>query len=643
MKNQILFLYTIFALLNISQAQNIRHFIRNGNKSFEVENFEAAEYFYSKAIQLSETPPVAWKLAEAARMNRDYNISQKWYQFVADREITSNPLSTFWLATVQKSIGSYQKAQLNFRKYFNANIKNKDYYTEKARHEITSCENALFLTFNPVETPFKRLDTTFNSKYSEFQIADFGDTLKYLTSLRPINNSDSITFYSKLLSYKKIDSTKFNKSLLDTNINLPNKNISSFTFVTENNKIIFSACERKKGKFYCQLYQSEKTNEQWMPPSLLPDFINSKQFTTTNPCFAKTQNGNYLLFASDRDGGYGKLDLWYSKIDSIGDYTEPKNLGKNINSIDDECCPFYDAKTQTLYFSSEWFDNLGNTDIFSVQGNIEDLKYPQNIGFPLNSCNYDVYYNISSDRSYAYFSSNRTLDKTASIAGCCNDIFQITLPKEKTDSISKKKIETKLKQKSVELIPISLYFHNDEPNPRTWDTTTNFNYATTAELYINMRDEYQKMWSQNLKDEAKNKALTEIENFFLDSVEKNFDKLVKFTQLMEQLLEKGQNIEITIKGYASPLNSNAYNTNLSKRRIQSLVNFFNEYKGGVFIPYINGNSSNGSKLIITREAFGEEMVTKGVSDNLYDVRNSVYSPAAACERKIAVIAVSFTK
>ncbi|PIV58840.1 MAG: hypothetical protein COS14_07455, partial [Bacteroidetes bacterium CG02_land_8_20_14_3_00_31_25] len=324
-------------------------------------------------------------------------------------------------------------------------------------------------------------------------------------------------------------------------------------------------------------------------------------------------------------------------------YTEPKNFGKNINSIDDECSPFYDSKTQTLYFSSEWFDNLGNTDIFSVQGDIESMKYPQNLGFPLNSCNYDVYYNISSNRDYAYFSSNRTLDKTASTAGCCNDIFQISLPKEKKDSVSEKKIETKLKQKSVELIPISLYFHNDEPNPKTWDTTTNLNYATTAELYINMRDEYQNIWSQNLKDEKKNIALSEIENFFIDSVEKNFDKLIKFTQLMEQLLKKGQNVEITIKGYASPLNSNAYNVNLSKRRIQSLVNFFNEYKDGVFIPYINGNSSNGSKLIITREAFGEEMVVKGVSDNLYDVRNSVYSPAAACERKIAVIAVSFSK
>jgi hypothetical protein len=278
-----------------------------------------------------------------------------------------------------------------------------------------------------------------------------------------------------------------------------------------------------------------------------------------------------------------------------------------------------------------------------VQGNLEQMKYPQNLGFPINTSSYDVFYNISCDRSNAYFSSNRTLDRINSTASCCNDLFQIELPKPKKDSVPEIKLETKLIQKTKELIPISLYFHNDEPNPRTWDTTTTLNYATTADNYLALRNDYQSMWSQNLIDEAKDKALVEIESFFIDSVEKNFAKLVKFTQLMEQLLDAGQNIEITIKGYASPLNSNAYNINLSKRRTQSLVNFFNEYKNGVFIPYINGTSSRANALIIKKEAFGEEMVIKGVSDNLNDVRNSVYSPSAACERKIAVIAVSFSK
>lgn len=642
MKRLFFILLFLLLLCNVIQSQSIRQLLHRGKKSFEIENFEAAVFFYTKAIKISETPPVAWKLAEAARMNRDYMIAEKWYHYVVEREIKTYPLATFWLGTVQKSMGSYQKAQLSFRKYFNANIKSKDYYSEKARHEISSCENALFLTFDPVETQFIRLDTIYNSPFSEFQISDFGDTLKYITALKPETIEDSLNYFSKMKSYLKKDSL-MNVSILDTNINIPNRNISSYTFIKGSNNLIFAACDRRPGKFKCQLYQSTFDSGKWLPPSLLSSVINKDGSSATNPCFAKTPQGSYLLFASDREGGFGKLDLWYSKIDSIGVYSEPVNFGKSINSIDDECTPFYDDKTQTMYFASEWFDNLGGTDIFSVQGNLEQMKYPQNLGFPLNTSSYDVFYNLSSDRSYAYFSSNRTLDRVNSTASCCNDLFQITLPKPKKDSVPQVEIETKLIQKTKELIPISLFFHNDEPNPKTWDTTTTLNYATTAENYLALRSDYQNIWSQNLNYEAKDKALVEIESFFIDSVEKNFDKLVKFSQLMEQLLGTGQNIDITIKGYASPLNSNAYNINLSKRRTQSLVNFFNEYKNGLFIPYINGTNSNGNRLTIIREAFGEEMVSKGVSDNLNDVRNSVYSPYAASERKIAVIAVSFSK
>ncbi len=607
----------------------------------EAENFEASVYYYQRAIQMNESPAVAWRLAEAARLNRDYRLAEKWYQFVIEREPKSYPFAPFWLGMVQKNMGSYQKAQLNFRKYYLANIKNKNYYSEKARHEITSCENALFMTFDPVETPFERMDSVYNSPYSEFQIKDFSDSLKYITSLRPVNEADSINYFSKLISISKVQD-KLVKTILDSNINIPDKNISSFTFVPNSGKIIFSACERKPGKYKCSLYTSEFSGNHWMAPTPLPENINYPGASVTNPCYAKTPEGSYLLFASDRPDGFGKLDLWYSK-DSLGTFNTPVNLGKNINSPDDECTPFWNEKNQTLYFSSEWFDNLGGTDIFSVQGQLENLKYPQNLGFPLNSSSYDVFYSVADNCEHAYFSSNRTSDKSVSTAGCCNDLFQITLPKPKPDSVPDVKLETKLKRQSTELIPISLFFHNDEPNPRTWDTSTTLNYETTAEKYLGMRNDYQKSWSEGVKADEKEKALSEIESFFIDSVEKNLNKLIKFTQLMEQLLAEGQEIEITIKGFASPLNSNAYNINLSKRRTQSLVNFFREYKNGVLVPYLDAADSLQTKLTIKKEAYGEEMVVKGVSDNLNDLRNSVYSPAAARERKIAVIAVAFPK
>jgi len=108
---------------------------------------------------------------------------------------------------------------------------------------------------------------------------------------------------------------------------------------------------------------------------------------------------------------------------------------------------------------------------------------------------------------------------------------------------------------------------------------------------------------------------------------------------MCELLAKGKNIEITIKGYASPLNTSDYNANLSKRRIQSLVNFLMQYKDGYLLPYIDGTTEAGNRLIIHRQAFGKEKAAASVSGDIKDLRNSVYNPAAANERKVAIIAV----
>ncbi len=102
-------------------------------------------------------------------------------------------------------------------------------------------------------------------------------------------------------------------------------------------------------------------------------------------------------------------------------------------------------------------------------------------------------------------------------------------------------------------------------------------------------------------------------------------------------LQKGNEIRITVKGYASPLNSDEYNINLTKRRISSLLNYLKEYNGGIFEPYITDSNNNNAKLIVYEEPLGKSMASKTVSDNPNDLRNSVYSKAAAMERKIQIL------
>jgi len=104
--------------------------------------------------------------------------------------------------------------------------------------------------------------------------------------------------------------------------------------------------------------------------------------------------------------------------------------------------------------------------------------------------------------------------------------------------------------------------------------------------------------------------------------------------LMEDVLKRGETIKITMKGFCSPLASTDYNVNLAKRRISSLQNYFNQYKGAMFVPYVESG-----KLIYYEENVGELPASKQ-SDNYYDTRNSIYNPGAAAERKIQIIAIS---
>jgi tetratricopeptide (TPR) repeat protein len=635
-------LLAIFFLLTLNVSGNSpSYYIKAGKKAFKQGKYETAVFYFSKALEYEQNSEIAWLAAEAARNIKDYEKSEKWYQYVADNSSDKYPLAYFWLAMVQKSLAKYQKAQINFRKYLQKNSAKKDYYTLKARHEVLSCEMALMLTFDKVNIKINTFDSIINSPYSEFQAYIDNDSIMWLTSYKPLFNEDSLSFTSKLLSLKQINN-RWELLPIDTILNSNNLYVSSFFISKNKEKMILSICKKDYNRYLCNLYKSKLENGLWQKPQKLNFLENFENATMTHPNIIETDTVNYLIFASNRSDGFGKLDLWAVKINNEWEPIDSCfNLGKNINSIDNECCPFYDLKTKTLYFSSEWHTNLGGFDIFKSYGWITNLYPPQNLGYPINTNNDEVFFQISSDRTKALFASTRS--NKSDYEKCCNDIFSYDFEKPSIDSIKKAENLITYKKKAEELIPIYLYFNNDEPNPRSWDTVTSFSYDELYNKYITQREVFIKYYTAPLKGEEKFKAEAKIDAFFTEEVEKNYQKLIVFFNTIKQLLAEGETIILTIKGYASPLNTHDYNLNLSKRRIQSLINLIYKYEDGIFVKYLNNSSDNGGKLIIIREAFGENMVKEGISDDLKDLRNSVYSPEASFERKIAIIAVKMKK
>ena len=156
-----------------------------------------------------------------------------------------------------------------------------------------------------------------------------------------------------------------------------------------------------------------------------------------------------------------------------------------------------------------------------------------------------------------------------------------------------------------------------------------------------MLETYKKEYSNGLKGEKSEEAKEDIEDFFIEYVDQGVADLALFRDLLLEELQRGAKINITVKGFASPLAKTDYNVNLTKRRISSLVNYMRAYDNGIFVPYLNATAANGGKVVFSQIPFGEYTANQLTSDNPNDVQNSVYSRSAAIERKIEIQSVSY--
>lgn len=661
-------LVSISVIIISSCNGEYKKLVKAGDKAYSEDNYYGAAKKYKQAYQIDSTEmELSYKLAESNRQSYDYETAEKFYEYILENDEKEKfPKTMFWLAMTKKLQGSYAQAMNMFDEY-SVLHKDKDggedYYILKSENEVFACSKVKdFLSLNADSVKVKNLGKgTINDVASDYAAFQYGSNILYFSSLRNdtletnvVESEDGATpkVLSKIYKSYLRDSVWSEPKPLDFNIfNSTELHTGNTAFSPDLKRVYFTKCVPKTvEKSTCTIYMSEYKDGEWQEPEKLNNEINMPEYNNTHPFIASNgSKGEILFFSSDRPDGYGKMDIYYCEISKDGEYSEVKNLGNTINTLDNEITPYYDAAMQSLYFSSDWHEGLGGFDIFKSKGFDLEWTEPENIGFPFNTAAHDTYFKLNDfdlEKRTGYISSNRAGATANEGAICCNDIysFKFVEPKEKKEETFEDIAETTEieAEKAVRaLIPVFLYFHNDMPDSNSTRATTQKNYVETYQVYKDLEDKYVTVYASNAENDSLKETLAEdIKKFFNDYVDKGFNTLDLFSELLIENLEAGRQVTITLKGFTSPLNTAEYNNNLAQRRIQSLYNYFNTYKEGLFKKYMNGTAESKGFLTFIEDPIGEAECPPNVSDDPNDIENSIYNPNAGKERRVEILSIS---
>ena len=622
------------------------------NDAFEEGYYNEALDLYKKAIRKNKTnTELMYKAAESARYCNDYKQAIKYYKLLGETTggYAAYPDALYYLAAMYRSDNKPDSAIVIFNAYLDQGKHKQFAFEQKALQERKSCYWVLEQRKDTISKPYyytiDHLSKQVNTKMNESAAIKIGSAILFARTTHVSNSESKNAVFSEFILTQIYQTThlkngKLSKAVLNEwGLNDTRMHSGNIAYDDSTETIYFTLCDayyNGDGNM-CGIYMTEYRDKKWTTPRKIASDVNIEGYTSTHPTIGRTDGKTLLYFSSDRPGGSGGMDIWYVVLDgnNIG---KSINLGAPINTPGNEITPHYSNQTKSLFFASDWHYGYGGYDIFEAKGGRDQWQIPVNLGEPVNTSANDLYFSISgSDTTTGFLTSNREGSFFTPGNTCCNDIYKwnivvdSTCPclKRKKDTIMAVPIDLSLQQQARMLIPISLFFHNDEPNPRSLSKTTLLTYEDNYKSYISKKEEYLKVHleADDMNEVAKLKA------FFVDSVEGNYNRLKSFLSLLRKDLERGRKVKLLIKGFASPLHTSEYNYILSQRRISSFINQLQQIDTSLVVL----KGIEDGNLTVEEVPFGSSKAGSEVSNNAKDIRHSVYGLDAALERKIEIL------
>jgi len=301
----------------------------------------------------------------------------------------------FFMAKAYRINGQYDKAIEAYLKYKSLINVSDVYMHDFIQLQVRTCNTAKKMINNPINFISTELD--FNEEGDNYYpaVAGNGKSIAF-TAYQEEKDPDFGTLFFENIKYATKDGNTWSKTR-DLTSDIASDGYLSSSFLSyDGDFMILYRNDYGKGN----LYYSELEGKRWNAVTKFPKQISSRY---NEARASMTKDGTTLYFISDRPGGLGGMDIWYSVKDSKGRWGQPVNLGEVINTQFEEESPYIAEDGKTLYFASEAHNSMGGYDIFkSVMNENGEWSEPQNLGYPLNTPDDDYFYVALGDGSVAY-------------------------------------------------------------------------------------------------------------------------------------------------------------------------------------------------------------------------------------------------
>ncbi len=444
----------------------------------------------------------------------------------------------------------------------------------------------------------ERLGPNVNSEVNEFRplISPDGKTLFFSRSNHPGNVGG--TADDEDIWYSELDEASGTwKEARNIGPVLNNKGPNYISSITPDGNTILLLLGNEylpNGKMKAGVSVSRKTESGWTEPEALA--VENLYNYSEKANFYMANNRKTLLMSIEREDSYGDRDLYASFLNDDGSWTEPVNLGNTLNTASEESAPFLAADDETLYFSSDGYAGFGGTDIF-VTRRLDDTwknwTEPENLGPDINSENDDEFFNIPASGEYAYYSRGVGTENL--------DIFKLELPVFYQPApvvlvqgtVFNSKTNEPLGNVKIlyERLPdgTEVGLATSEPESGAYKIVlpsgAKYGYLAEAEGYVavnanidlNDLEEYKEISQDLYLVPIETGATVTLNNIFFDFDRSNLkeDSYPELKRVVE-FMNNNPGVEIEIAGHTDSIGSESYNQQLSDRRAKAVFDYLSE-------------------------------------------------------------------